>query len=64
VVLAVLAVVVWPLAPVALVWAIVRLRAGVGNRALQWLTVVLGAIPTIGGIVLLLMHTLSVAFGR
>lgn len=59
VVLVVLAVVVWPLSPVALVWAIVRLRARVGNRALQWLTVVLGAIPTLGGIFLLLMHTLN-----
>lgn len=59
VVLVVIAAVVWPLSPVALVWAIVRLRARVGNRALQWLTVVLGAIPTLGGAFLLLMHTLN-----
>jgi hypothetical protein len=64
VVLVVLAIVVWPLSPVALVWAIVRLRARVGNRALQWLTVVLGAIPTLGGILLLLMHTLALLFGK
>jgi hypothetical protein len=63
VVLAVLAVFVWPLSPVALVWAIVRLRSGVGNRALQWLTIALGAIPTVGGIVLLLIHTLAFVFG-
>jgi hypothetical protein len=63
VVLAVLAVFVWPLSPVALVWAIVRLRSGVGNRALQWLTIALGAIPTLGGFVLLLMHTLAFVFG-
>lgn len=62
VVLVVLAILVWPLSPVALVWAIVRLRARVGNRALQWLTVVLGAIPTLGGIFLLLLHTLSLMF--
>jgi hypothetical protein len=60
VVLAVLAVVLWPLAPVILGWAIVRLRSGVGNRALQWLTIALSAIPTAGGIMLLLRHTLSV----
>jgi hypothetical protein len=64
VVLAVLAVVLWPLAPVLLVWAIVRLRSGVGNRALQWLAIVLSAIPTVGGVVLLLVHTLSVVFDR
>lgn len=59
VVLAVLAIVIWPLAPVALVWAIMRLRSGVGNRALQWITIVLGAIPILGGTVLLLMHALN-----
>ncbi|GAA2220517.1 hypothetical protein GCM10010413_09680 [Promicromonospora sukumoe] len=59
VVLPILAVVLWPLAPVTLVWAIVRLRAAVGNRGLQWLTIVLSAIPTVGGIVLLLLHNLS-----
>jgi hypothetical protein len=32
----------------------------VGNRALQWLTIALSAIPTAGGIMLLLRHTLSV----
>jgi hypothetical protein len=63
VVLAVLAAVVWPLSPVALVWAIMRLRAGVGNRALQWLTIALGAIPTLGGLVLLLMYALAFVFG-
>ena len=64
VVLVVLAVVVWPLSPVALVWAIVRLRARVGNRALQWLTVALGAIPTLGGLVLLLMYTLAFIYDK
>ncbi|MFI8524864.1 HAAS signaling domain-containing protein [Promicromonospora sukumoe] len=59
VVLPILAVVLWPLAPVTLVWAIIRLRAAVGNRGLQWLTIVLSAIPTVGGIVLLLLHNLS-----
>lgn len=58
-----LVVVVWPLAPVALVWAIMRLRARVGNRALQWLTVALGAIPTLGGLVLLLRYALAFIFG-
>ena len=58
-VLAVLTVVLWPLAPVALVWAIVRLRSGVGNRALQWLTIALSAIPTFGGIALLLVRSMS-----
>lgn len=60
VVLAVLTVVLWVLAPITLVWAIVRLRAGVGHRALQWVTIVLGAILTLGGIVLLLLHAMSV----
>ena len=59
VVLTVLAVVLWPLAPVILVWAILRRRSGVGNRALQWLTIALSAIPTLGGIVLLLLHVMS-----
>ncbi|MFI6426720.1 HAAS signaling domain-containing protein [Promicromonospora sp. NPDC050880] len=59
VVLPLLAVVVWPLAPVTLVWAVVRMRAGVGNRALQWLTILLSAIPTLGGLLLLLLHRLS-----
>lgn len=59
VVLAALAVVFWPLAPVALVWAIVRLRSGVGNRVLQWVAIVFGAIPIVIGIVLLLTHVLS-----
>ncbi|MFD2027895.1 HAAS signaling domain-containing protein [Promicromonospora aerolata] len=58
-VLAVLAVVLWPLAPVTLVWAIMRLRAGVGNRALQWLTIALSAVTTFGGIVLLVLHAIS-----
>lgn len=60
VVLAVLTVVLWVLAPITLVWAIVRLRAGVGHRVLQWVTIVLGAILTFGGIVLLLLHAMSV----
>ncbi|MFI2362423.1 HAAS signaling domain-containing protein [Promicromonospora sp. NPDC019610] len=64
VVLAVLSVVLWPLAPVLLVWAVVRLRSGVGNRALQWLTIVLSAIPTVGGVVLLLIHTLNLIFNK
>lgn len=59
VVLAVLTVVLWVLAPITLVWAIVRLRAGVGHRALQWVTIVLGAILTFGGIVLFLLHAMS-----
>ncbi|MGW2094269.1 HAAS signaling domain-containing protein [Promicromonospora sukumoe] len=59
VVLPILAVVVWPLAVVTLVWAIIRLRAGVGARGLQWLTIVLSAIPAVGAIVLLLLHNLS-----
>jgi hypothetical protein len=59
VVLTVLAVVLWPLAPVILVWAILRRRSGVGNRALQWLTIALSAIPTLGGSVLLLLHVMS-----
>ncbi|MFI9489382.1 hypothetical protein ACIG47_23540 [Promicromonospora sp. NPDC052451] len=40
-------------------WGIVRMRAGVGNRALQWLTILLSAIPTLGGLLLLLLHRLS-----
>ncbi|MFJ3407897.1 hypothetical protein [Promicromonospora sp. NPDC090134] len=60
-VLVVLAVVLWPLSPVTLVWAIVRLRTGVGNRALQWLIIALSVIPSVGGIVLLLMHAMSLA---
>ncbi|MFD7311081.1 HAAS signaling domain-containing protein [Promicromonospora sp. NPDC059942] len=64
VVLPVLAFVLWPLAPVTLVWAIVRLRSGVGKRALQWLTIVLSAIPTVVGVVFLLIHTLNLAFGK
>lgn len=64
VVLVVLAVVLWPLAPVLLVWAIVRRRSGVGNRALQWLTIALSAIPTLGGIVLLLMYALNFIFDK
>ncbi|WP_020013505.1 HAAS signaling domain-containing protein [Promicromonospora sukumoe] len=59
VVLPVLAVVLWPLAPVTLVWAIIRRRAGVGSRVLQWLTIVLSAVPVLGGIVLLLLHSMS-----
>ncbi|MFD7023424.1 HAAS signaling domain-containing protein [Promicromonospora sukumoe] len=59
VVLPILAVVVWPLAVVTLVWAIIRLRAGVGSRSLQWLTIALSAIPTLGGILLLVMHSLN-----
>ncbi|MFD7311001.1 HAAS signaling domain-containing protein [Promicromonospora sp. NPDC059942] len=59
VVLPILAVVVWPLAPVTLVWAILRLRSGVGHRRLQWLTIVLSAIPVAVGIVLVLLHNLS-----
>lgn len=60
VVLPILAVVLWPLAPVTLVWAIIRLRAGVGSRGLQWLTITLSAIPTVGGILLLVLHSLSI----
>ncbi|MEU4362240.1 hypothetical protein [Promicromonospora sp. NPDC023987] len=60
VVLAVLTVFLWPLAPVTLVWSIVRLRAGVGSRVLQWFTIALSAIVTFGGIVLLLLHAMSV----
>lgn len=59
VVLAALALLVWPLAPVLLVWAIVRLRAGVGNRALQWTTVVLSALPVVLGIVFTVLHVLN-----
>jgi hypothetical protein len=58
-VLAVLALVLWPLAPVVLVWAIVRLRSGMGSRVLQWLTIVLSAIPVAIGIVLLLGHVMN-----
>ena len=63
VVLPLLAVLVWPLAPVALVWAIIRLRSGVGNRAMQWLTVVLSAIPTFGGVVFLFLHVSKLLIG-
>ncbi|GAA4687316.1 hypothetical protein GCM10023198_02100 [Promicromonospora umidemergens] len=59
VVLAVLTVVLWPLAPVALVWTIVRLRSGVGNRVLQWFTIALSGIITFGGIALLVMHAVN-----
>ena len=59
VVLAAVAVVLWPLAPVTLVWSIVRLRSGVGNRPLQWLAIVLSAIPVLIGIVLVLGHVMS-----
>lgn len=62
VVLPLLAVLVWPLAPVSFVWAIIRLRSRVGNRSMQWLTIVLSAIPTFGGAVFLLIHTLNAMF--
>lgn len=61
IVLAALAVLLWPLAPVFLVWAIVRLRAGVGSRALQWVTIVLSAVTVVVGLVLVAAHVLSVA---
>lgn len=59
VVLAALAVLLWPLAPVFLVWATVRLRAGVGNRALQWVTIALSAVTVVAGVVLVVTHLLS-----
>ncbi|MFD2793474.1 hypothetical protein ACFS27_07915 [Promicromonospora vindobonensis] len=59
VLLAVITVMLWPLAPVALVWAITRLHSGVGNRVLQWLTIAVSAIITVGGLLLLLLHAMS-----
>ncbi|MFE5310685.1 HAAS signaling domain-containing protein [Isoptericola sp. NPDC056605] len=48
-----------PVAAAAVVWALVRLRSGAGNRGLQRLALVVGAVSFAGAVALVVSHVLA-----
>ncbi|MFE5336560.1 hypothetical protein ACFQ8E_11670 [Isoptericola sp. NPDC056573] len=48
-----------PVAAAAVVWALFRLRSGAGNRGLQRLALVVGAVSFVGAVALFVSHALA-----